>query len=426
MSTKQTEFQHISDLHSTSSTARVTKLSLSRSMSIGQQVVQSAGEYCNSTSIHGLAYLKSSPTFIEKLLWALIIIACLLLATLLIIAHFQDADENPIMTNIQTISVQDIPFPAVTINSGPSPKDTWRYASKILNWLKFDSYFNGKLVESNELTNKVTNILDQIIEQLTDSFQSPVSLIKRIEAQIPTFYEPFGKLYANYPEKDIDKAFKSVFKELLLHYNSTSEKAVLELFQAAIMPLYQKYPLNDYHSNASESSIQKAKKMATLAIYIITNRGDILGFGDFLSYFNETITFDSNLTTLLNTILQDQLSLGITWPSKERKISVRDLFAVLQTSTIFIDQRVSDCKIWFENCLKLTAVPDEWKHCCELFTLDLKNILTTMRESIQPAIPISEEYFLSEGENIIGRSQYENILTHPELKEQLITTLNSY
>ena len=85
-----------------------------RNMSFRQRLLHSFGEYCDSTSIHGLAYLKSSQTFIEKLLWALIIITCFTLAGLLIFAHFKDADENPILTNIETISVQEIPFPAVT------------------------------------------------------------------------------------------------------------------------------------------------------------------------------------------------------------------------------------------------------------------------------------------------------------------------
>ena len=66
-------------------------------MSFKERLLQSGGEYCDSTSIHGLAYLKSSQTFIEKLLWALIIITCFTLAGLLIFGHFKDADENQIL-----------------------------------------------------------------------------------------------------------------------------------------------------------------------------------------------------------------------------------------------------------------------------------------------------------------------------------------
>ena len=63
-------------------------------MSFKQRLLQSAGEYCDSTSIHGLSYLKSSQTFVEKLLWALIIVTCFTLAGLLIFGHFKDTYEN--------------------------------------------------------------------------------------------------------------------------------------------------------------------------------------------------------------------------------------------------------------------------------------------------------------------------------------------
>ena len=86
-------------------------------MSFKQRLLQSAGEYCDSTSIHGISYLKSSQNFVEKLLWALIIITCFTLAGLLIFGHFKDSGENPVLTNIETMSVQGLPFPAVTINT---------------------------------------------------------------------------------------------------------------------------------------------------------------------------------------------------------------------------------------------------------------------------------------------------------------------
>ena len=182
-------------------------------MSLKERLLQSGGEYCDSTSIHGLAYLKSSQTFIEKLLWALIIITCFTLAGLLIFGHFKDADENQILTNIETISVQGIPFPAVTINTAPYD-DAWRYVSRILNGLKFDNFFKGDFPESNELTIQISNILDQIIDILVAKFQPSEDFLEDVQKQDPNIYQNIGKLYANYPQELIDQALKSISRNL--------------------------------------------------------------------------------------------------------------------------------------------------------------------------------------------------------------------
>ena len=100
-------------------------------MSLKQKMWQSVAEYFESTSIHGFSHLRASKTLLGRLLWILIIGSCFSLAALLICESIDEANDNPILTNIETISVQDIPFPAVTINT--AKPNVWRHFAKILN-----------------------------------------------------------------------------------------------------------------------------------------------------------------------------------------------------------------------------------------------------------------------------------------------------
>ena len=72
-------------------------------------------EYLEVTTIHGLRYLMECKSIIEKLFWLLIICFSFGYATHIIQSFFADNDREPILTTIQTGSVQDVPFPAITI-----------------------------------------------------------------------------------------------------------------------------------------------------------------------------------------------------------------------------------------------------------------------------------------------------------------------
>ena len=80
-------------------------------MSLRQIISASIAEYLDSTTIHGLAYLIASRNIIEKLAWFGIILTCFTLAGLLISQGIEEAEENPIITSIETIPVQEIIVP---------------------------------------------------------------------------------------------------------------------------------------------------------------------------------------------------------------------------------------------------------------------------------------------------------------------------
>ena len=391
-----------------------------RNMSFRQRLLHSFGEYCDSTSIHGLAYLKSSQTFIEKLLWALIIITCFTLAGLLIFAHFKDSDENPILTNIETISVQELPFPAVTINADPlSRHDSWRYVSKILNGLKFDNYFEGEYPESNELADQLSNILGLIVDILVDNFQPSEDFLEELRKKDPNFnqtMQDIAELYANHNESLINQEFESMSKRLLL-LKPKGELNTHILLGGEIMKLFQEYPLAENHSDASESDMTKAKTMGSLPLYVTLRRGGILGFGDFLSYFEDDDNLYESITSFLNYALNDQLLGG-----NEAARSVLNLVNRFHYGSYIFNSGNEDCPQNFEKnqCHNTTAVPNKWQNCCKLYHPDLKELLFAMRESIQPTKFFSDEFEIKDRKDVIAKSEFENILDQPKLLEEMI------
>ena len=108
----------------------------SQIMSLKETIVNRVTEYLESTTIHGFSYLTGGRHVCERVAWLIIIGTCFTLAALLIHQSIEEANQNPVMTNVESIPLQDIPFPAITINIGDP--DPLGYAEKAFNGLIFD------------------------------------------------------------------------------------------------------------------------------------------------------------------------------------------------------------------------------------------------------------------------------------------------
>ena len=72
-------------------------------------------EYLGVTSIHGLRYLMESRNIVEKVSWLIIISLSFGFCVHIIHSHFTENNSKPILTTVEMVSVQEVPFPAVTI-----------------------------------------------------------------------------------------------------------------------------------------------------------------------------------------------------------------------------------------------------------------------------------------------------------------------
>ena len=71
--------------------------------------------FLESSTIHGLIYISSSKKHIERLFWILIVIGGFTCSGVLIYQSFDTWAETPITTTIETLPIEDIIFPTVTV-----------------------------------------------------------------------------------------------------------------------------------------------------------------------------------------------------------------------------------------------------------------------------------------------------------------------
>ena len=183
-------------------------------MSFRQTIINSLAEYFESTTIHGFSYLKASRNVLERLAWILIIGTCFILAAFLIHQSINEAHENPFMTNIETLHISKVPFPAITIDSGdPNP---WGYAEKILNGLAFDALQGEELPEANELRQKVSQLLDGMIYSMNFSLQhQSKDIILEVEGVAKDYLEATCLKYPQ-QKQEIDFNLFGIAKKLAL------------------------------------------------------------------------------------------------------------------------------------------------------------------------------------------------------------------
>ena len=77
--------------------------------------------FLEASTIHGMVYI-STTTKLIRVFWVLVVIAGFTGAGVLIYQSFQDWDESPITTSIDTLPISKLPFPKVTVCP---PKNTF-------------------------------------------------------------------------------------------------------------------------------------------------------------------------------------------------------------------------------------------------------------------------------------------------------------
>ena len=75
-----------------------------------QAFIQSVNEYLVESSIHGLRYLAAGTNTVEKVGWSLIIVISLYNAGTMISESIEDSGKEPILTTIETTSIENVPF----------------------------------------------------------------------------------------------------------------------------------------------------------------------------------------------------------------------------------------------------------------------------------------------------------------------------
>ena len=106
--------------------------------------------FFEATTVHGLAYLESRQTKCTRTFWFLVSLAALGIASYFLYQTVTGFDTKYTSTVIETRSIQDFPFPAVTFHPGEYNLKK-SFLRKLLNQLEFTRYQEISHVRDNEL-----------------------------------------------------------------------------------------------------------------------------------------------------------------------------------------------------------------------------------------------------------------------------------
>ena len=126
--------------------------------------------YLRETTVHGFRYVAEGKNFFERLFWIGFISAGFILSAYMLTQSIKESYDNPILTTIDTTSVKNVPFPAVTVDAGKilSP---WGYVEKIADLVRMDCYKDHKECHVTEkIKADFKDLFEGIVEIVTDSF----------------------------------------------------------------------------------------------------------------------------------------------------------------------------------------------------------------------------------------------------------------
>ena len=141
-------------------------------------IKQHISEYFSETSIHGLRYLVDGKNILEKVCWSLVVMVSLYFAGSMILTSIEDNEKAPILTTIETISFEDVPFPAVTI-AADERANPWGFVQKTFNMMTFygidkrDKHTNKEVFEdSYELRKEFGFVFKEINRNIKEALDN--------------------------------------------------------------------------------------------------------------------------------------------------------------------------------------------------------------------------------------------------------------
>ena len=124
--------------------------------------------FLESSTIHGLGYISTTKKLV-RLLWILIVISGFTGAGILIYQSFQDWSDNPVTTTIETLPINKMTFPKVTVCP---PKNTYTD-------LNYDIMMAENMTLDNDTRDELTNYALDLLN--FDMYETVMTNLSKIE-----------------------------------------------------------------------------------------------------------------------------------------------------------------------------------------------------------------------------------------------------
>ena len=124
--------------------------------------------FLESSTIHGLSYISTTKRFV-RVFWVIVVILGFTGAGVMIYQSFQDWDESPVKTTVETFPITELTFPKVTVCP---PKNTYTD-------LNYDLMMTENMTLKNETRNEMTDYAMLLLyEHCFDNIITNLSLLQ--------------------------------------------------------------------------------------------------------------------------------------------------------------------------------------------------------------------------------------------------------
>ena len=106
-------------------------------------------EFFSSTSIHGFSYISNKQSRSTRIIWTLIVLAVFGVASYLVYQTLSGFKTKFVSTTIETKSIKEYPFPAVTFHPGDYNSEH-TLLKTLLNQFEFTRYDSKSVLRNNE------------------------------------------------------------------------------------------------------------------------------------------------------------------------------------------------------------------------------------------------------------------------------------
>ena len=114
-----------------------------------RDLCREVNKFLSTTSIHGLLYISETQSRPTRIVWTLVVLAGFVVTSYFLYNTLDGFDEKYVSTTIETKSIQDYHFPAVTFHpSGHNSEDAFKRT--FLNQFEFTRYDENSPLRDNE------------------------------------------------------------------------------------------------------------------------------------------------------------------------------------------------------------------------------------------------------------------------------------
>ena len=152
-----------------------------------KRIVETTKDYSSATTIHGITYLTGDDTTaVERLLWLVVVILAILLATYQVVNLYKDWQDDPVVTTLDTVAlpIEEIDFPAVTI----CPQGSRQEIVDLVLFRQLTEYIERTADNVTMLTEE--QMVEQVVAFLNNVYPGakgkPTKLTKMMTSDDPT------------------------------------------------------------------------------------------------------------------------------------------------------------------------------------------------------------------------------------------------